>query len=151
MSCPGEYGYATHPAAPKCQHFGGVPYPPVCATGDGKIANNDFNRYWVAVVAMTTVPTTRGKSNEGIAYYKNLNLGHDIELPLRKPPIRFGVMRWNGQSSNSWRVWGDGKGNFYISTRDHMRESKISLHDSERNIWRPLPNRGIPCQMAAAS
>ena len=79
---------------------------------------------------MTTVPTTLGEANEGMAYYKNLNLGHDIELPLRKPPIRFGVMRRNGQSSNSWRVWGDGKGNFYISTRDHMRESKISLHDS---------------------
>ena len=71
-----------------------------------------------------------GGAIERIAYYKNLNLGHDMELPLRENPIRFGVMRRNGQSSNSWRVWGDSKGNFYISVRDHMRESKVSLHDS---------------------
>ena len=83
-----------------------------------------------------------GGAIERIAYYKNLNLGHDLELPLRENPIRFGVMRRNGQSSNSWRVWGDSKGNFYISVRDHMRESKVSLHDSGAQHMAFTPESG---------
>ena len=91
---------------------------------------------------MTTEPMKLGDANGAMAYYKNLNLGHDVELPLRKSPIRFGVMKRNGQSSNSWRVWGDGKGNFYISARDHMRESKISLHDSGAQHMAFTPESG---------
>ena len=49
---------------------------------------------------------------------------------MRENPVRFGVIRSNGRSSNSWRVWGDSRGNFYIKARDHMQESKISLHES---------------------
>ena len=81
---------------------------------------------------MKTDPTPPEEPNKGIAYYKNLNLGHDIELPISDSPVRFGVMRRSGQSSNCWRVWGDSKGNFYISARGHMKESKISLHESGR-------------------
>lgn len=81
---------------------------------------------------MKTDPTPPEEPNKGVAYYKNLNLGHDIELPISDSPVRFGVMRRSGQSSNCWRVWGDSKGNFYISARGHMKESKISLHESGR-------------------
>ena len=57
--------------------------------------------------AMTAVPTTPEEASGGIAYYQNLNLDGDTELPIRKSPVRFGVMRKSGQSSNSWRVWTD--------------------------------------------
>lgn len=99
---------------------------------------------------MKVVPATPEEASEGMAYYRNLNLG-DIELPIRQGPLRFGVIRRNGPSSNSWRVWGDSKGNFYISARDHMKESKISFHASGRSIWPTLLNPAIPCQMAADS
>ena len=79
---------------------------------------------------MRTIPTTLGEASIGMAYYKNPNLGYDIELPIRENPLRFGVMRKDGRSSNSWRVWGDSNNNFYIRARDHMRELKISLHES---------------------
>ena len=83
------------------------------------------------------------EASEGMAYYKNLKIGHDIELPLRSSPIRFGVMRRSGQSSNSWRVWGDDKGNFYLRARDHMKESKISLHKSGAQHMAYTPESGL--------
>ena len=66
----------------------------------------------------------------GMAYYKNLNLGYDVALPIKKSPLRFGVLRKNGLSSNAWRVWAEASGDIYLVCRDHMKESKISLHQS---------------------
>ena len=91
---------------------------------------------------MRLTPTPNGEGTCGMAYYKNLNLGHDIELPIRESPVRFGVMRKNGLSSNSWRVWGDSENNFYVRARDHMRESKISLHVSGAQHMAFTPESG---------
>ena len=90
---------------------------------------------------MKVVPATPEEASEGMAYYRNLNLG-DIELPIRQGPLRFGVIRRNGPSSNSWRAWGDSKGNFYISARDHMKESKISFHASGAQHMAYTPESG---------
>ena len=78
---------------------------------------------------MSKVPTTSEEAPEGIAYYKNLKLGNDLELPTRESPVRFSIMRSNGLSSNAWRVWVEG-GNGYINSRDHLRDLKVSLHNS---------------------
>ena len=79
---------------------------------------------------METVPVTTEEVSEGIAYYKNLSISPDIILPLKEGPIRFGVLRRNSLSSNSWKVWSEKAGDIYIACRDHMKEQKISLHQS---------------------
>ena len=65
-----------------------------------------------------------------MAYYKNLSLGDDATLPLRESPLRFGVLRKNGLSSNAWGVYAGASGDIYLICRGHMKESKISLHQS---------------------
>ena len=72
----------------------------------------------------------------------NESLGHDVKLPLRNNRIRFGVKRRDGRSSNSWLVWGDRQGNFYIRARDHMEESKVSLHNSGQQHFAFTPESG---------
>ena len=79
---------------------------------------------------MTTVPTTSEETSEGMAYYTNLGIGHEVTLPLRESPIRFGVLRKNGLSSNAWGVWSELSGDIYVACRDHMKDLKISLHQS---------------------
>ena len=44
--------------------------------------------------------------------------------------MRFAVVGKDNLTSNSWKVWTDKKGDAYISCRDHMKERKISLHQS---------------------
>ena len=82
---------------------------------------------------VTTVPITDAEVSGGMAYYKNLNIAHDLTLPLRASSIRFGVLRRNGLSSNAWRCWSEKAGDIYITCRDHMNELKISLHQSGRH------------------
>ena len=79
---------------------------------------------------METIPMTTEEVSEGIAYYRNLRINPDITLPLREGPIRFGMLRRNDLSSNSWRVWTTKAGDIYIACRDHMTDQKISLHQS---------------------
>ena len=79
---------------------------------------------------MTTVPTTSEEISGGMAYYTNPAIGHEVALPLRGSPIRFGVLRKNGLSSNAWGVWSEKSGDIYVACRDHMKELKISLHQS---------------------
>ena len=79
---------------------------------------------------MSKVPTTGAEAPQGIAYYKNLKLGNDLELPIRESSVRFSVIRSNGLSSNAWRVWVDDHGNAYIRSRDHLQNLKVSLHKS---------------------
>jgi hypothetical protein len=79
---------------------------------------------------MSTFSTTAVNQPGGMAYYTNSKSGEDIALPYRQAPIRFGAMRKNGLSSNSWRVWVGGDGSAYIVCRDHMQGLKVSLHSS---------------------
>ena len=79
---------------------------------------------------MNAASKTDEKLGEGMAYYTNPKIAQKIELPIRKSPIRFAVMRRNGLSSNSWRVWVEKSDDIYIKCRDHMKELKISLHQS---------------------
>ena len=79
---------------------------------------------------MTTVPTTSEETSGGMAYYTNLKIMRDVTLPLRESPIRFGVLRRNGLSSNAWGVWSENSGDIYVACRDNMKELKISLHQS---------------------
>ena len=79
---------------------------------------------------MNTVPKMNEETAEGIAYYKNLKLGSDLEHPIRRSPVQFSIMRRNGLSSNAWRVWVEKHGNAYIRSRDHLQDLKISLHKS---------------------
>ena len=72
----------------------------------------------------------KDRVSEGMAYYENLNLGYDVTLPMKKSPLRFGVMRKNSLSSNAWGVYAEASGDIYLICRDHMKESKISLHQS---------------------
>lgn len=51
-------------------------------------------------------------------------------IPLQQNSIRFSVLRRNGLSSNSWRVWVGKPGDVYIACRDHLGGLKISLHRS---------------------
>ena len=81
--------------------------------------------------ASTAVPTT-SRDVGGMAFYTNSRVGRDITLPLRMSPIRFGVLRRNGLSSNAWRAWVEKSGDIYVACRDHMKELKISLHQSGR-------------------
>ena len=79
---------------------------------------------------MSTVPITDDEASGGMAYYENLNLGYDVTLPIRESPLRFGVLRKNGLSSNAWGVWSEKSGDIYVTCRDHMKDLKISLHQS---------------------
>lgn len=65
----------------------------------------------------------------GMAFYKNLGMEDDLELPLRESPTRFAVLRQDGISSNAWGVYVKGS-ETYIACRDHMKDRKISLHGS---------------------
>ena len=51
---------------------------------------------------------------------------------LRESPIRFAVFNREGLSSNAWGVYSGKLGDIYIRCRDHMKEQKISLHQSGR-------------------
>ena len=79
---------------------------------------------------MNTTSNKHEKLGEGMAYYTNPKIANEIELPISKTPIRFGVKRRNGLSSNSWRVWVEKSDDIYIICRDNMKELKISLHKS---------------------
>ena len=79
---------------------------------------------------MTTLPIGGGEQSRGIKFRPNPEVEHDIEFPLTKNPIRFAVIRRDGLSSNAWRVWVEDPGDIYIVCRDHMKEIKISLHQS---------------------
>ena len=79
---------------------------------------------------MDKITVTTGATSGGMAYYKNLKLGTDFDLPLSESPVRFSIFRKNGLSSNAWRIWIDKHGNAYIMARDHMQELKVSLHRS---------------------
>ena len=70
------------------------------------------------------------ETDEGIPVYTNLKNMRDVTLPLRESPIRFGVLRRNGLSSNAWGVWSENSGDIYVACRDNMKELKISLHQS---------------------
>ncbi|MXY43496.1 MAG: hypothetical protein F4Y50_05475, partial [Dehalococcoidia bacterium] len=65
-----------------------------------------------------------------MAYHKNLNLRYDVTLPIRDGPVRFGVLDKNGLSSNAWGVYVESSGDIYLVCRDHMKETKVSLHQS---------------------
>ena len=79
---------------------------------------------------METVSMTTEEVSEGIPFYKNIRSNPDLTLPLRKGPVRFGVLKRDNLSSNSWRVWTTRAGDVYIACRDHMTDQKISLHQS---------------------
>ena len=68
--------------------------------------------------------------SKGMAYHKNLKLGYDVTLPIRVGPVRFGVVRKKGLSSNAWGVYVEPSGDVYLVCRDHMKETKVSLHQS---------------------
>ena len=56
---------------------------------------------------------------------------NNIELPVRKGPLRFGITWMNGLiTSNTWGVRTEKTGDAYIYCRDNMQEIKISLHKS---------------------
>lgn len=65
-----------------------------------------------------------------MAYLKNLKLGYDVTLPIRDNPVRFGVLGKDGLSSNAWGVYTEPSGDIYLVCRDHMKETKVSLHQS---------------------
>ena len=77
-----------------------------------------------------TGPPTRQESSGGMAYYTNTQIMRDVALPIRKSPVRFGVLGRNGLSSNSWGVYSENSGNIYVACRDNMKALKISLHQS---------------------
>jgi hypothetical protein len=60
--------------------------------------------------------------------------GSTLTLPITSGPVRFAVGPPNGITSNSWRCWGEKKGDVYIACRDNFKECKVSLHASGR--WR---------------
>ena len=62
--------------------------------------------------------------------FVNQNIHPSIQLPIRRSPLRFAVMRKNGLCSNAWGVYVDNNGEVYISCRDGARELKVSLHKS---------------------
>jgi hypothetical protein len=55
-------------------------------------------------------------------------------LPIRQLAARFAVGLPVGNSTNSWKIWVDPKGDIYVTCRDNFRETKISLHVSD--TWR---------------
>ena len=65
-----------------------------------------------------------------MAYYTNLQVAGDLQLPLREGPIRFAVFNGEGRSSNAWGVSSHESGDIYVFCRDHMKELKVSLHQS---------------------
>ena len=54
---------------------------------------------------------------------------NDVQIPVKRGPIKFAVLMPNGRTSNAWRVWTERSG-AYICCRDNMQEIKISLHQS---------------------
>ena len=68
--------------------------------------------------------------SETMAYHKNLTLGYDVTLPIGNSPVRFGVLGKNGLSSNAWGVYVEQYGDIYLVCRDHMKETKVSFHQS---------------------
>ena len=56
------------------------------------------------------------------------------ELPITRGVLRFAIGHPDRISSNSWRVWTSKSGDIYVACRDNYRETKISLHASDR--WR---------------
>ena len=66
----------------------------------------------------------------GMVVYGNTAL--NVQLPIRKGPLRFAVMAKNGLISKTWRVWSEPSGDIYIACRDSLREIKVSLHQSGR-------------------
>ena len=79
---------------------------------------------------MSTVPITSDEVSGEMACFKNLKLGYDVTLPIQESPLRFGVVSKNGLSSNAWGVYVEASGEMYLACRDHMKESKVSLHQS---------------------
>lgn len=55
------------------------------------------------------------------------------KLPLTRSPIRFAIGTPMGPSTNSWRVWVQGR-DIYVKCRDNFGEVKASLHASGN--WR---------------
>ena len=88
------------------------------------------DNYYPNLDRMKINPMTTRELNQGIAYYKNMRINPDLTLPLTKGPVRFGMLKRNDLSSNSWIVWTREAGDVYISCRDHMTDQKISLHQS---------------------
>ena len=70
-----------------------------------------------------------------MAYHKNLKLGYDVTLPIGDSPVRFGVLGQNGLSSNAWGVYAEPSGDIYLVCRDHMKETKVSLHQSGKQYF----------------
>jgi len=55
-------------------------------------------------------------------------------LPIRQSEARFAVGLPEGNSTNSWKIWIDPKGDIYVACRDNFNETKVSLHVSD--TWR---------------
>ena len=64
------------------------------------------------------------------ALTKKSQIEQETVLPLRKGPVRFGVVNGEGLSSDSWKVWEEKDGSCYISCRNNMQRAHISLHAS---------------------
>ena len=67
---------------------------------------------------------------DGLHYRINGRAVPNLRLPKTTNPINFSAERQNGLSSNAWGVKVGKRGDIYIYCRDHMRELKISLHES---------------------
>ena len=64
-----------------------------------------------------------------------LSISHSeqkAELPLRKPPINFSVLRSDGLFSKRWGVITNKKGDAYVYCRDEPDGEKVSFHPSGR-------------------
>ena len=81
--------------------------------------------------------------SRGMAYHKNLKLGYDVTLPIGDSPVRFGVMRKSGLSSNAWGVYVEPSGDIYLVCRDHMKETKVSLHQSGKQHFGFTSDSGL--------
>ena len=66
----------------------------------------------------------------GLQYQINARAVPNLRLPKSTNPINFSAERQNGLSSNAWGVKVGKRGDIYIYCRDHMKELKISLHES---------------------
>ena len=66
--------------------------------------------------------------SEGMAVYVDAELG--LNLPLKKDPIQFAVMREDGLSSNIWRVWIEKLGVVHLACLDEKEHVKISIFKS---------------------
>lgn len=82
---------------------------------------------------MKKEPKPNSLGNGRMVFYHNTCINGDSQLPIRKSPIRFAVLRRNGRSSNAWRVWTEKSGEAYVACRDHMKELKVSLHKSGKH------------------